>query len=71
MKMLPQISTLLGVDVKELLSGEVTEAAVMTKEEATLLEAFRHTRAMSAGERAALLQTLLTMIRLTHGGEKR
>jgi transcriptional regulator with XRE-family HTH domain len=71
MKILPQISHLLGVDVKELLSGNVTEAVVMTKEEATLLDAFRRTREMSHGERAALLQTLLTMIRLTSGGDRK
>ena len=70
MKMLPRISELLGVDVKELLSGEAKEIPVMTREETLLLEAFRQAREMPVGERSALLHTLLTMIRLSCGGNK-
>ena len=68
MKILPRVCDLLGVDVKELLSGEMESVPFMTREETALLEAFRRARNLPNGERAALLHTLLTMIRLSCGG---
>jgi transcriptional regulator with XRE-family HTH domain len=68
MKMLPRLAETLGVDVRALLSDETEEDPPLTREETVLLDAFRQARALPASARGALLQTLLTMIRLSCGG---
>ncbi len=68
MKLLPDLCRTLGVKPEEVLTGEEGDGSPVTREEAILLEAFRQTADLSPAERASLLQTLLSMIRLSLGG---
>ena len=68
MKSLPQICAVLGVEPEEVLTGEPSQKRAMTREESILLEAFRSARDLSPAERASLLQTMLSIIRLCSGG---
>ena len=68
MKNLPRLCALLGTDPEEVLTGEPSQRRAMTREESILLEAFRAARDLSPAERASLLQTMLSVIRLCCGG---
>ena len=68
MKCLPGICKVLGVEPEEILTGEPSQKRALTREESILLEAFRAARGLSPAERASLLQTMLSVIRLCCGG---
>lgn len=76
MKMLPELATLFGVSVRELLQSEEGEAAAprLSAEEQDLLTLFRATGGLSDKERAALTETIRNTIDLylaSHGGQEK
>lgn len=76
MKMLPELATLFGVSVRELLQSEEGEAATtrLSAEEQDLLTLFRATGGLSDKERAALTETIRNTIDLylaSHGGQEK